>query len=66
LPEASKKREMTLYLLGEMYYKKSPLRNYKKAYRCFKTLINEYPFGKYTKIAIKKMKYLEENYINYY
>ncbi len=65
-PEARKKREIALYMLGEMYYKKSPLRDYKKSYYYFRTLKEEFTKGIYSKEAAKKMDYLKNNFIKYY
>ncbi len=65
-PEAIQKREIALYLLGEMYYKKSVLRNYKKAYQYFRILTEEFPRRYYSRKARKKMKFLEQNFIKYY
>ncbi len=65
-PEASRSRELCLYMLGEMYYKKSSIKNYKTAYSYFRRLIEEYPSGRYTRKAAKKIKFLEKNFIKYY
>ncbi len=65
-PEASRSRELCLYLLGEMYYKKSSIKNYKTSYRYFRRLIEEYPSGRYTRKAARKIKFLEKNFIKYY
>ncbi|MDH5680145.1 MAG: outer membrane protein assembly factor BamD [Spirochaetota bacterium] len=65
-PEAGEARQKSLYLLGEMYYKKTKLRNYKKSYQYFKALSKEFPRGPYKRKALNKMKYLEKNFIKYY
>lgn len=65
-PDAKIERENSLYLLGTLYYQDSELRNYKTAYSYFRMLVEEYPDGSYSEKAVDTMKYLKNNFINYY